>query len=82
MLFACLLFVPSILKTDINRNIADNIALFQIQIALLGNRRKLALEFHQFCVDPVVGSCVGVFNGIVQSIAFRFAAGKIRKKSP
>ena len=75
------LFVPSILETDIYRNIADNVTLLKIQIAFLGNRRKLALKFHKLCVDPVICGSIGIFDGVVQRVTTGFAAGKIREKS-
>ena len=78
MLFACLLFVPSILETDIYRNIADNVTLLKIQIAFLGNRRKLSLKFHKLCVDPVICGSIGIFDGIIQSVTDRFTERNIR----
>ena len=75
------LFVPAILEADIYRDIADNVSFLKLQIALIGNRRKLSLKFHKLCVDPVVCSCIGIFDGIIQRVTVGFTAGKIREKS-
>ena len=57
--------VPALIKTDIYRNVSDNISWPKIHIRFVGYRWKLAVLLRQFQADPVISSCVGVLHSLI-----------------
>ena len=74
-----ILFIPSLIKTDIYRNIPDDIAFFKFQVVCIRNRRELAVILIKFQRDPVVSSGICLLNCFIQSLALSETILKIRE---
>ena len=75
------LFVPAFVKTDIDRNIADQFIFGKENIFRIGDMRKNRLVLLEFYRDPGSGSFICVVDGIIQCLTGCFAELKIRKVS-
>ena len=73
------LFVPSLKKPDVDGDISCNLTVIFSKICYIRYRWKIGFFFRQFQGDPVIGGVNGIFQRLVEGIAFCVAAGKIRE---